>query len=188
MKGRVSAPGKVIVCGEHSAVYGHPVLAMAIDKRLECLFETSFDQKLRITVSNVEITPDSNETKLLEYLSSKITNPNKCHIHITIIKNEIIIGAGLGSSAAYAACLSASIVLSLSKDLNDDLIFDGTNYLEKLCHGKPSGCDAAVVITGGTIQYNLRPPPEFTSITPLTTNLKRLNMFVVYTGKPHDTK
>lgn len=36
MKGRVSAPGKVIVCGEHSAVYGHPVLAMAIDKRLEC--------------------------------------------------------------------------------------------------------------------------------------------------------
>lgn len=68
-------------------------------------------------------------------------------------KSEIPVGAGLGSSAAYAACLSASICLSLMRlylnehsEVIDDLIHDGTNFLEGLQHGKPSGCDAAIVL------------------------------------------
>ena len=73
--------------------------------------------------------------------------------------SDIPIGAGLGSSAAFAAALSATLCLSLvrltgkNKEDIDDLIFDFTNYMEKLQHGKPSGCDAACILTGGTISY-----------------------------------
>ncbi len=68
------------------------------------------------------------------------------------VSSEIPMGAGLGSSAAYAAALSACIALTLSKltsqhlDCLDDLIFDFTNCMERFQHGKPSGCDAACII------------------------------------------
>ena len=37
-RGEASAPGKVILSGEHSAVYGHPVLVFALNRRLTCSF------------------------------------------------------------------------------------------------------------------------------------------------------
>lgn len=104
----------------------------------------------------------------MEYLSTKFTVKN-ITIKIKITKSEIPIGAGLGSSAAYAACLSAAICLAFMKLGNnehqsaiDDYIFDGTHFLERLQHGKPSGCDATTILTGGTISYALKQPPEIT--------------------------
>lgn len=112
---------------------------------------------------------DKNEGRLLEYAQSKFKDVPQYNLTIDVI-SEIPIGAGLGSSAAYAAALSACIALSLTtltlegQSHLGDLIFDFTNCMERLQHGKPSGCDAACVISGGTISYQLKEPPEITIV------------------------
>lgn len=39
IEGEASAPSKIIFSGEHAVVYGHPVIAIAIEKRVKAFFE-----------------------------------------------------------------------------------------------------------------------------------------------------
>jgi mevalonate kinase len=78
------------------------------------------------------------------------------------------IGAGLGSSASYAACISAAFLqlfglLSVSttepstrpsiNDAQATLINDWAFLAEKVIHGNPSGIDNAVAVRGGGLTF-----------------------------------
>jgi len=100
---RYSAPGKVILSGEHVVVYGKPALVCAIDKRLSITFSPA--QK---TEYKDDIFPVLEQSVEL-FLKSKKEQIKKTG-YTYAIESSIPMGRGLGSSAAYCACVSAGLL------------------------------------------------------------------------------
>lgn len=135
------------------------------------------------------------------------------------IESEFPVGSGMGSSAAYAAALSLALTLVIlhasgnlhncarsddgpfaqfgcqAKGIKDTeenlnaLILRFTNFMERLNHGNPSGCDAATVITGGLIVFRKSMDgKESNKIDRLSTTRLEKGWFVVNTRQQKNTK
>ena len=53
MRVEASAPGKMILFGEHSVVYGKPAVVLAIDRRAKVFAEKRSDKKIYIDADNL---------------------------------------------------------------------------------------------------------------------------------------
>jgi len=49
-----SAPGKLILCGEHAVVYGRPALAMAVDRFTECCVQGVEDDAVYLNLTDLQ--------------------------------------------------------------------------------------------------------------------------------------
>lgn len=138
MKNKVSAPGKLIISGEHAVVYGFPALVAAVNRRLY--------------IENGKIT------------------------------SEIPIGAGMGSSAAFAVAKSA--VKAGKPDL--EKINELAYKMEKIQHGSPSGVDNTVSTYGGFIWYRKEAEglKTFKQVKP---EIKFPEIYLINTGKPKES-
>lgn len=104
------------------------------------------------------------------------------------VRSTLPIGAGLGSSAAYAVCLAAGL-LSLTNNTqypsysNSDLqlINSWAFEAEKIMHGNPSGVDNSVSVFGGILRFRKA------VLTPLQ-NPGQLRILLVNTQVSRSTK
>lgn len=243
----VSAPGKVIIFGEHAAVYNKPAIAAAIALRTFMLVTPSAgsdaenlvlefpDIQLRFsypvkdlpwdavdrahTASQIkdpaQIPTDLNEkvVQALEPLLAKVSNTFQhvailaffyLYLHICtpdmpaytfVTKSTVPVGAGLGSSATFAVCLSSAF-LTLSgrlvspalqtvpeslRDSSDASVehelINGWAFIgEKCLHGNPSGIDNTVACRGGAVLFQrpttLIPIRRFPELKLILTNTK----------------
>ena len=180
---RYSAPGKVILSGEHAVVYGKPALVCAIDRRLSITFTTSekttyldsLFPKLELCVVNF----------LTERKASYKQLPYQYSIH-----SNLPIGRGLGSSAAYCACISAGLLeLFTGKEWTKEDINICSYQLEKFFHKNSSGVDTSTSIMGGLIYY--RKEFEFLkTISSLAVKIPKKfidSLFLIDTGKSQET-
>lgn len=175
---KVSAPGKIILSGEHAVVYGYPAILAAIDRRF------SVEVGEGETLANLP--PDNKE--LLEFALNEINrnlNKRKPTDYRIIIDSQIPIGCGMGSSAAFAVALSAAVLRYNDKPWNLEKINKIAYGIERKQHGNPSGGDNTISTYGGFLLYR-----KETETFKVFSSLKTQNfpsLFLINSGKPVET-
>jgi len=174
----VSAPGKVIVSGEHSVVYGYPALVSS----LNLYAYSSFVR----TKKGLFIYPDSAReivTKTLG-IAQKFLGEDKGGFKIKL-DSEIPIGSGMGSSAAVAASVAAGFLKFRTGKIDSNIVQEVVDETEKFYHGNPSGVDAAISIFGGILWYR-KETPHFKTFSKIKAKKSFENIFLVNTGRPKE--
>ncbi|KAK8860419.1 mevalonate kinase activity protein [Tritrichomonas musculus] len=157
-----SVPSKVILFGEHAAIYGFPSVATAVDLRmfLKCnLYESKSESEIRITYNNdkfnfnpFSIAPENENSTFKMY--RKAFNNNFPPNHILKMKFTFNgpDSSGLGSSAALCTLVAATVQHIINNG-NIDIknLISQAIELEKFYHSKSSGIDVNTVIKGSSI-------------------------------------
>ena len=170
---KASAPGKIIISGEHAVVHGKPAIAGAISSRVYTTLEEG-EGILSIPQLNIDSPLDS-EGSIFAFFRRGFELLKKKPLTIKI-DCDFPIGAGLGSSAAMAC----SFLKALEPDLTNERIQQLAHEMEKIVHGNPSGVDTAISTNGGLIRF------QSGEIMPLP--VRNLPILVGYTRMPGNTK
>lgn len=177
-KVKVSAPGKIILSGEHAVVYGYPEILSAIDRRLTVEIQEN---------SNIlEVTPREGEPFVkygLEVIKTRLGIGELGNLSIKI-DSQIPLGCGLGSSAAFAVALTGAVFAYLEFPRSLKKINEIAYEIEKKQHGTPSGGDNTVSAYGGFLLYR-KETETFKIISPLRTKVFP-KIFLINSGKPEE--
>nr|AIF17451.1 mevalonate kinase (MVK, mvaK1) [uncultured marine thaumarchaeote KM3_77_E10] len=187
MKSIASAPGKIILFGEHFVVHGTKAILAAIDKRvtITTTFTDNNTIKVNSQLGTIEVPISSSheevksEFRPFVYLANKIINSNQNVNGLEVtIDSDIPIGVGLGSSSACCVAAAASIS-ELFKELSSEEILKMSIEAEKTIFPDTSGADCTVCTYGGMIGY-----PSIEKID----NTFDLNLLIANSMIPHNTK
>ena len=159
MKSKASAPGKVILFGEHFVVYGVKAILCAINKRVTVTAEKIKEEKISIKsdIGNLElelnkpISEINSPLKPFYYLANKIIRNQSTGIEIKI-ESDIPLGAGLGSSSACCVAGAAAISKLFSEKTKEEIL-ELAIEAERTIFENTSGADCTVCTYGGIIEY-----------------------------------
>ena len=163
-----SAPGKVILFGEHAVVYGRPAIAVPVSE-------------LRARATVTASPPASGCTILAADLNQQLAiadalpdNPLACIVRLTLaqlgaapnpdwsitLRSDIPISSGLGSGAAVSTAIVRALAAHSGRALPPDVVSGLVYETERLHHGTPSGIDNTVVALEQPIYFVRDQPPR----------------------------
>ena len=160
MKSIASAPGKVILFGEHFVVYGGKAILCSINKRITVTAEKTNERKISINSEIGKLILEPNKSileidsplKPFYYLANKALENEETGIHIQI-DSEIPLGAGLGSSSACCVA-GAAAIFKLFGNISKEKTLELAIEAEKTIFENTSGADCTVCTYGGIIEYD----------------------------------
>jgi len=143
-----TAPGKIILFGEHAVVYGKPAIAIPVSGMRASAWSEPGEGKLTINALdlNEQFSLENKTSQFSVLAQTLLTKTKQNEPNLTInLTSKLPQGSGMGSSAATstAVCkaLSNYLGVDLEKNQISELVFDA----EKIVHGNPSGIDNTVV-------------------------------------------
>lgn len=189
-----SAPGKIILFGEHAVVYGRPALAAPVTEvRASAIVEDSLASGIRLKAPDLrrdywmreakEGDPFARAVQLVLDAAKLLSTPD---LTITV-QSTIPIASGLGSGAAMAAAVIRALASHLGNVqlATDEQVSALTYQVEQLLHGTPSGIDNTVVSFERPVYFVRRQPQNVIETLSVPEPLRFL---VADTGKASPTK
>jgi mevalonate kinase len=160
LKSKASAPGKVILFGEHFVVYGVKAILCAINKRITVTAEKIEGGKISIksNIGNLTLEPNkliseiNSPLKPFYYLANKMIQNQNTGIEI-IVESDIPLGVGLGSSSACCVAGAAAISRLFNKTSKEEILKLAIEA-EKTIFENTSGADCTVCTYGGIMEYD----------------------------------
>ncbi len=167
-----SAPGKLILCGEHAVVYGRPAIAAPLgDLRAYAQIEPGGPGS-----GLGFIAPDLGESwtaagqpehPLSELARATLARLGQHEIDLTVrLRSDIPIASGMGSGAAIGTALVRALAAHIGVALAPEEVAALVYASERRFHGTPSGIDNTVVAHEQAIWFVRREPAPL--IEPLT--------------------
>ncbi len=156
-----TAPGKVILLGEHAVVYGRPAIAVPV-------FEVQAQATVQLGEPGQGTIIEAKDLGLRIVLADGPSDDPLCAIvwktlaHLEIppqpdivitVESTIPIARGLGSGAAVSTAIVRALVRHFGKHLPHRAVSDLVYEVEKLYHGTPSGIDNTVVAFGKPVYF-----------------------------------
>ncbi|MBI1818297.1 MAG: mevalonate kinase [Deltaproteobacteria bacterium] len=145
---RASAPGKVILLGEHAVVYGRSAIAAAITPRVVVTLIPS------IGPAHFE---NEDDPRLAPALARALQMTGGADDGFTVrVESNLPRAAGLGSSAALSVALIRALAARIERPIAITQLSALAFEIETIFHGTPSGIDNCVVAYGGLIAFRRR--------------------------------
>jgi mevalonate kinase len=175
-----TAPGKIILLGEHAVVYGLPALAVPVTQvQARSIVQADpLAPSGRIYLSAPDIgleaaldsLPVDHPLSVVLRLASEELGGRlpACKIKIT---STILPASGLGSGAAVSVAVLRAVSAFAGKPFSDETVNRLAFEVEKVYHGTPSGIDNTVITYNQPVYFvrghapvPLQPGAEFTFV------------------------
>lgn len=165
-----SAPGKIILFGEHAVVYGQPAIAVPVHQiQVKAIITPNprgLPGSIQITAPMINLEADLSELPAEHPIAAiidgvlkalKIPRAPACKLRIT---STIPVAAGLGSGAAVSIAVTRALSAFLGQPLPLEKVSSIAFEVEKIHHGTPSGIDNTVITYSMPIYFKRGKPIE----------------------------
>jgi mevalonate kinase len=180
--GRANA--KLLLFGEHAAVYGHPAVGIALPQETSATLEGPGASSWNLD----KVPAEDRETvsRVLARVEEKVpvlADGRRCSV---AIRSAVARGIGFGSSAALCGSLARAALALEAGTAGENAERNAAradpaaqaarsarawaiaHHAERLFHGTPSGVDTGLSLLGGTYIFRPRPPalPGYQAVVP----------------------
>lgn len=155
-----SAPGSLMLMGEHAVLHGRRALCAAVDARVavhlrpraECRLDIRSDLgSVSLPLSNLDPAPP------FQFVVSAVRAARPRSGLSLEIQAEFPPTLGFGSSAAVTVATVAALAAAAGKPLDRDAVFIDSLRVLREAQGRGSGADLAAATFGGVVLYRADP-------------------------------
>ncbi len=168
---QATAPGKIILLGEHAVVYGQPAIAVPVHQVQATVTVASAGPESGLTIAALDL------DKVIHIADAAPDDPLAAMIRLTLdhlhvpapdawltVHSTIPIAGGLGSGTAVSTAIVRALGAYLGRELAAESVSRLVYEVEKLHHGTPSGIDNTVVAFGKPVYFVKGQPIETFSV------------------------